>query len=274
MTANYWRQHVREHLPLLQVSAERETEIVDELATQLESVYERERQRGRSHDEAMARAATRSAGLARARRAGSTRIEPARPLAVVPARRRRRVHDRHLSGDVRYALRTLKRSPAFTMVSVVTLATGLGLAAAAFSVIDTLLISPLRFTSPEQLVLVHATVPPDGRDTNEITYLDAIDLARETQAFASLGSVMTYAGTATALDPPERIEGYDLTPSLLETLGVQPALGRAFTAAEGQAGAPAGRHSQRRVLAAARGPRQTSSARPWSSTTCRTRSSA
>ena len=51
---------------------------------------------------------------------------------------------------------------------------GLGLGAAAFSVIDTLLITPLRFKSPEQLVLVHATVPPEARDTNEITYLDAM----------------------------------------------------------------------------------------------------
>ena len=78
----------------------------------------------------------------------------------------------------------LKRTPAFTFVIVVTLAAGLGLGAAAFSVIDTLLVTPLRFRSPEQLVLVHATVPPDARDTNEITYPDANDLARETQAFA------------------------------------------------------------------------------------------
>ena len=143
-----------------------------------------------------------------------------------------------LGGDVRYALRTLTRTPAFTLVSVVTLAAGLGMGAAAFSAIDTLLLKPLRFRSPEQLVLVHATVPPDARDTNELTFLDASDLARETQAFTSLGVVIPYAGTATSLDPPERIEGYELSPSLFETLGAQPALGRAFTTAEGQSGPP------------------------------------
>ncbi len=58
-----WRHYVREHLPPLNVSAERETEIVDELAMQLESVYERERGRGSAHEEAMARAIERSAQL-------------------------------------------------------------------------------------------------------------------------------------------------------------------------------------------------------------------
>ena len=224
-------------MPPLQVPAERESEIVDELALQLESVYERERNRGRSHDEAMARMAREVPDWSALARRLDT-IAPTRPGAVVPVENGGGFMT-GLSRDLRYALRTLKRSPAFTIVAVVTLATGLGLGAAAFAVIDALLITPLRFKSPEQLVLVHATVPPESRDTNEITYLDAMDLARETQAFASLGVVMTYAGTATALDPPERLEGYEFTPSLLETLGVQPALGRAFTAAEGQAGAPA-----------------------------------
>ena len=232
-----WRHYVREHLPPLHVAAERESEIVDELALQLESIYERERNGGRSHDDAMARMAKEVPDWSALARRLDT-IAPTPHRAVAPVE-----HGggfvTGLSRDIRYSLRTLQRSPAFTIVSVVTLATGLGLAAAAFSVIDTLLITPLRFKSPEELVLVHATVPPEGRDTNEITYLDAMDLARERHAFASLGVVMTYAGTATALDPPERIEGYEFTPSLLETLGVQPVLGRAFTAAEGQAGAPA-----------------------------------
>ncbi len=231
-----WRRYVREHLPPLDVSAERESEIVDELALQLESVYERERTRGRSHDEAMERMAGEVPDWSALAGRLDT-IEPARVRMVVPAENGGGLMT-GLSGDVRYALRTLRRSPAFTMVSVVTLAAGLGMGAAAFSVIDTLLVRPLRFKSPEQLVLVHATVPPEGRDTSEITYLDATDLARETQAFATLGVVIPYAGTATALDPPARIEGYELSPWLLETLGVQPSLGRWFTAAEGQSGPP------------------------------------
>jgi predicted permease len=231
-----WRHYVREHLPPLNVSAERETEIVDELAIQLESVYERERGRGGSHEQALALALGEVPNwTALAGRIDT--LEPARAQPPVPGVTSGGLVT-GLAGDVRYALRTLKRTPAFTVVSVVTLAAGLGMGAAAFAVLDTLLVKPLRFRAPEQLMLVHATVPPDARDTNEITYLDAADLARETQAFAAVGVVIPYAATATALDPPERIEGYELSPALLETLGVQPALGRAFTTAEGQSGPP------------------------------------
>ena len=183
-----WRQYVREHLPPLEVSAERETEIVDELAIQLESVYERERGRGNSHEEAMARAISEvPSWTALASRIET--VEPPRIHTPVPGMNSGGLMT-GLAGDVRYALRTLRRTPAFSLVSVITLAAGLGMGAAAFSVIDTLLVRPLRFRSSEQLVLVHATVPPDARDTNEITYLDASDLARETQAFTSLGVVI------------------------------------------------------------------------------------
>lgn len=141
-----------------------------------------------------------------------------------------------IAGDLRHAARSLRGSPAFTLVAIVTLSLGLGMAAAAFSVIDTVLIRPLPFAGSDRLVLVRATVPPTGSSTREITYLDAADLAKETQAFASMGVVMPFAGTATALDPPERLEGYDVSVSLFDTLGVQPILGRSFSASEGESG--------------------------------------
>ena len=139
-------------------------------------------------------------------------------------------------GDLRFAIRSLRRTPAFTLVAIITLSLGLGMAAGAYSVVDTVLIRPLPFAESDRLVLVHASVPPDGSDTVEITYPDAADLAKETKAFASMAIVMTFAGTATALDPPERLEGYDVSVSLFDTLGVQPMLGRSFTTSEGEPG--------------------------------------
>jgi putative ABC transport system permease protein len=231
-----WRDYVRSHLPPLAVSAERESEIVEELAIQLESTYERARAAGAAEPDAVARALAEvpdwqalARTLGRIERTGSPPPAPGAGSGGLMT---------GIVGDLRFAVRSLRRTPAFTAVSLLTLALGLGMGAAAFSVIDTVLIQPLAFESPDRLVLIHATVPPDARDTNEITYLDAGELARETQAFASLGLVVPYAATATALDPPERIEGYELSPALLETLGVQPALGRAFTMAEGQSGPP------------------------------------
>ena len=231
-----WRDYVREHLPPLHVPAERESEIVDELALQLEATFDRARAAGASEAEATARAHAEVPDWP-ALAATLGRIErPFNPPATVGTASGGLMNG--IGSDLRLAWRGLTRAPAFMAVSIATLAIGLGMAAAAFAVLDAVLIRPLRFPSPDRLVMVHATVPPDGRDTNEITYLDAEDLARETGVFASVGVVIWYNGTATALDPPERIEGFDLSPAMFATLGVQPALGRAFTEAEGQAGGP------------------------------------
>ncbi len=230
-----WRQHVRSKLPAFRATAERESEIVEELAIQLESIYERERRRGASHDEALKAVDAEIPDWNLFARTLTTTIEPPRPAAPVPGRASGGIMN-GLVGDLRFSLRSLRRTPAFTAVAITTHALGLGLAAAAFIVIDTVLLQPLPFPRADRLMLVHATVPPDGRDTPEITYLDSVDLARETAVFSSVGAVMTFGGVATALDPPERIEGYDVSVSFFETLGVQPMLGRGFTAAEGEPG--------------------------------------
>jgi putative ABC transport system permease protein len=229
-----WRDYVRSHLPPLGVPPEREIEIVDELALQLEAVYERERRAGASHDAAMI--AVRNdipdwAALSRSLAGPAPHAAASAAAAAPPAGLLN-----GLGGDLRSAARALRRAPAFTIVAITTLALGLGMTTAAFSVIDTVLIKPLRFGAPDRLVLVHATVPPDNRDTNEIAYPDAIDLAADTQVFSSVSLVLPFAGTATAMDPPERLTGYEVSTSLFATLQVHPALGRAFTDDEGQPG--------------------------------------
>jgi predicted permease len=229
-----WRAHVRGRLPALAVPAERESEIVDELAIQLESIYERERQQGATHDAAMAAANAEVpdwSALART----LTALKPARRAAPAPVSPSGGFMNGFIA-DVRFALRSLRRTPAFSLVAIVTLSLGLGMAAGAFAIVDTILIRPLPFAAPERLALIHATVPPQGSDTVEITYADAADIARETSVFKSTAVVMTFAGIATALDPPERIEGYDVSVSLFDTLGVQPMLGRGFAASEGEPG--------------------------------------
>ncbi len=232
-----WRKFVRAKLPPLNVAPEREIEVIEELAGQLAAAYQHERARGGSEAEAC-RAAEAEVPDWQALADTLTRIE--RPY-VEPAAAGAGTGGfmTGLVQDLRYGVRALARTPGFTAVAVVTLAIRLGMTAAAFAVLDTVLIKPLRFPAPDELVLVHATVPPDARDTTEITYLDAADLAGETKVFASVGVLIPYAGTATALDPPERLEGFEVSPSLFDTLGVQPSLGRAFTPDEGRTGAPA-----------------------------------
>ena len=209
-------------------------EIVDELAAQLEATHARARSAGATEDAARAIAEAEVPdwhALART----LMRIErPVRP-APTPGNPNGGVMT-GLAQDLRYARRGLMRSPAFTLVTILTLALGLGIGTVAFSVVDTVLRRPLPFTSPERLMLLHATVPPDGRETVEITYPDGQDLAKETSVFEGLSLVMSYAGTTTTLDPPERIVGYELSASTFSMLGVQPILGRSFTAEEGNPG--------------------------------------
>jgi putative ABC transport system permease protein len=229
-----WRAYVRSQLPPLPVSPEREIEIVDELAAQLEAAYARARSEGAPDDAARTRAEAEVPDWAAlARTLG--RIErrpPPRPAPGNP-------HGGPMTGliqDLRYAGRGLARSPVFTAVTVATLALGLGIGTVAFSVVDTVLRRPLPFAAPERLALVHATIPPEGRETVEIAYLDGQDLARETGVFEAWSMVIPYAGTTTTLDPPERINGYELSPGTFSMLGVQPVVGRSFTADEGEPG--------------------------------------
>ena len=145
--------------------------------------------------------------------------------------------------DVRRAARRLLHSPTYASIATLTLALGLGLGAATFSLVDGILLQPLPYASPSRLVLLKATVPPENRETAEITYPDALDLMAS-DAFASAAALITSAGTTTATDPPSRVEGFEVSPSLFETLGMAPALGRTFTAQDGNAGRASPRGSQ------------------------------
>jgi predicted permease len=229
-----WRHYVRSRLPALAIPAERETAIVDELALQLEAIYERAISEGATADQARLKAEAEVPDWVALARTLGTIERPAAPAFTPGCESGGAMNG--LAGDARYALRNLLRTPAFTAVSLMTLALGLGVAAAAFTVVDRILIQPLAFPASDRLVMLHASVPPEGSDTVEVTYLDMNDVARETDVFKSVALVMPYAGTATALDPPERIEGLDVSITAFDTFGVQPALGRAFTENEGQPG--------------------------------------
>jgi predicted permease len=221
-------------LPPLHVSPEREIEIVDELAAQLESAYLRAQSVGASADTARSSAEAEVpdwGALARTLGGIERRWTPP-PVPGNPG-------GGFMSGlaqDFRYARRGLARAPGFTIVTIVTLALGLGIGTVAFSVVDTVLRRPLPFASPGRLALVHASVPPEGRETVEITYPDGQDLAQETSVIEALSLVIPYAGTTTTLDPPERLSGFEISASTFSTLGVRPILGRTFAAEEGEPG--------------------------------------
>jgi predicted permease len=231
-----WRQYVGAHLPALPIRAEREREIIDELALQLEAAYHAALAAGSPEQDALTRAETEVpdwTALAQT----LTKIE----TGAATARTVEQHGIMHVTAgfgqDLRLAVRSVARTPGYAALAIATLALGLGLGAAAFALVHAVLIRPLAFADADRLVLVKATVPPEGTETPEITYLDGMDL-READVFADFGMVIPFAGTTTITDPPSRVEGLELSASIFSTLGVATPIGRALTAADNDAGSP------------------------------------
>ncbi len=130
--------------------------------------------------------------------------------------------------DVRFALRSLRKAPGFSLVAVVTLALGIGAATAIFSVADGVLIKPLPYGDPEEVVTVWASWDnfPDK------TWLSVEEFQLFHQENRTLDDIALYrSGTATFTSPesPERVGAAMVTPNTFTVLGVQPVIGRVPT---------------------------------------------
>lgn len=139
--------------------------------------------------------------------------------------------------DFRFAVRLLVRSPVFTIVSVATLALGIGANAAMFGVINATILQPLPYGDAERLVYVRE-VTPGGHNfsASEPNYLDFRDGAA---GLESLAAFRDETPTIVHGGEPQRVYGLAVTHDFFTTLGVAPALGRGFVAAETAPGADA-----------------------------------
>jgi len=137
--------------------------------------------------------------------------------------------------DIRYAFRMLLKKPGFTLVVVLTLALGIGANAAIFSVVKGVLLNPLPYPNPEQLVTFHQSKP--NFDTGAIPYLNFVDLQRENQTFTSM-SVSRGAGfTLIGAGDAERVTARMVTADFFNVYGIQPTFGRNFSAEDDRQGA-------------------------------------
>jgi putative ABC transport system permease protein len=138
--------------------------------------------------------------------------------------------------DLRYALRSLGRNPGFACVSVLALALGIGANSAIFTVVNSVLLQPLHFQKPEQLLLVRERNLKAGfpefslSPGNYLGYRDQNHSFSGITAFGEAG--FNLAGGA----EPERLRGTQATPEFFDVLGRKPAMGRNFTTQEGQLG--------------------------------------
>ena len=143
--------------------------------------------------------------------------------------------------DVRYALRTLLRSPGFTLAAVATLAIGIGANAAIFSLVRAVLLRPLPFAQPERLVSLWESNDAKGYSRMVASPPNYLDWKAQSRSFESMGAYTdtTLVAAAQGHGEAQRLDGAAVTAGFFETLGVRPLHGRVFRESETSPGHPA-----------------------------------
>jgi putative ABC transport system permease protein len=137
-------------------------------------------------------------------------------------------------GDVRFALRGLRKSPGFAVVAILTIALGLGANTAIFSFLDGVLLRPVAYPEPERLVQLWEK-PPDG-DRNGISALNFIDWRREAKSFTAMAALSGKSGTMMGSGEPRLLRIAQNSAPYFDILGIRPVLGRTFVAGEDEQG--------------------------------------
>jgi predicted permease len=223
-----FKSDIRARLAKLQLSPVREAEIVEELSQHLEEEYERAVRSGSSEDEAHQRVLEQIAAsdlLNRELKHVERRVsqEPVAPGAQLKTNL-----FGDLTQDICYALRVLAKNPAFTFIAVFALALGIGANSAIFSVVDTVLLRPLPFKHPEQLVMVWENAAHMGFPRNTPSPANYLDWQKQTQSFTGMAAMAERSFNLTGVGEPERLEGRRVSSNLFELLGVPALLGRTF----------------------------------------------
>ncbi len=137
-----------------------------------------------------------------------------------------------LAQDTRYALRTLTRSRGFTIVAVLTLALGIGMNVAIFSVLDAVLLEPLPYRDPERLAMLWTDSPSMGLHEERSSYANIRDWSRQSESIEELAVFDPISTTLTGDGPAEQVSVARVSASFFPVLGIPPLLGRTFTAEE------------------------------------------
>jgi len=138
--------------------------------------------------------------------------------------------------DIRYAIRGLLKNRSFTAVAVLTLALGIGANAAIFSVVNAVLLKPLKFQDPDRLVIIWEEASFAGFPRNTPAPGNYLDWKAQNQSFEDVAATAETSFNLTGNGEPERIAAEKVTHTFFPLLGVQPLIGRAFTLDEVKAG--------------------------------------
>ena len=139
--------------------------------------------------------------------------------------------------DIRYGIRGLIKRPGFTAIALITLALGIGANTAIFSVVNAVLLRPLQFKDPEQLVIVWEDAAYAGFPQNTPAPANYVDWKNQNQSFADMAASAETSFNLTGEGEPERVSAYSVTANFFPLFGVQPLIGRSFLPEEDRPGA-------------------------------------
>lgn len=202
--------------------AKSERELDEELRYHLERQIEQNVASGMTADEARRAAMREFGGFQQAKE----KCRDARGLSLLE----------NLWQDLRYGMRLMHRAPGFTIVVVLTFALGIAANASIFSVVNGVLLKPLPYPQPDELVTLHQSKP--NFETGAIPYPNFRDLQRENKTFAAMAISRGYGFTLTGAGDPERVSAQMVTADFFSLLGIKPLLGRTFSPSEDEKGAP------------------------------------
>jgi len=239
-----WKRFVREQVPLPDVEGADEESIIDELAGQFEDLYQEARARGLSEPEADAYARTRlgdSAALAGGiSAAGNAAVRSRTERLLDRGRQRARARGGpwvwlvDVAGDVRYSLRTLRRSPGFTIVALLTLALGIGAVTTVFSLLNGVLLNPLRYADSGKLVYMWERLA--SFENASVSYANFLDWRERNHVFEDLAAFNGGSLTLTGVGDPTKLDVIRVSASTFPILGARPLLGRTFLPEEDKLG--------------------------------------
>jgi putative ABC transport system permease protein len=212
-------------------------ELEEELQLHVEMEEEYRRRTGVSHAEAHRQALIALGGVERVKE------------DVRDARRTRGFFDG--AGDVRFALRTLKRNPVFATVAVLTLAIGIGGATAVFSAVDTVLLAPLPYSQPGRLVRLYNTDVQAPNDHGFLTPVHFLEYRDGMSSFASVAAALTYDAVGADIgrgDRARRIRVLPVSAEYFDVLGTHPAIGGTFSRDDEHGGMNGKEHTPRVVV--------------------------
>lgn len=239
-----WKKYVRNHLDLPPLQPGRESQIVEEIAQQLDDAYRDELAGGVTEVEAEERArqhisdwAQFSEEIAASKRGRMPAIDRWHANALS------RSPDSYLGSfvdglrrDVLFSLRTLSHRPAFATFAIATIALGVAATVTSFTVLYAALWAPTPYPRGQELVVVSESNAKEGVVTGAVSAANFYDWKTQSQCFSALAAYTNWAFNLTGTDQPERINGAIVSPDFFNALQILPLQGRTFRPDEDEVG--------------------------------------